>query len=119
MDGTRISQVVNNLLENAIIHTPDGGSITVSAGYSGPTGSEMVRVAVADSGPGIQSEDLARVFDRFFRGGPSRARATGGVGLGLTIAKQLVEVHGGTIHVESIIPKGGQVRFRTARHPAI
>ena len=111
MDGTRISQVVDNLLENAIIHTPDGGGITVSAGYSGPTGSEMVRVAVADSGPGIQSEDLARVFDRFFRADPSRARATGGVGLGLTIAKQLVEVHGGTIHVESIVPTGARFVF--------
>jgi len=111
MDGTRISQVVNNLLENAIIHTPDGGSITVSVGYSGPTGSEMVRVAVADSGPGIQSEDLARVFDRFFRADPSRARATGGVGLGLTIAKQLVGVHGGTIHVESIVPTGARFVF--------
>ena len=111
MDGTRISQVVNNLLENAIIHTPDGGSITVSVGYNGPTGSEMVRVAVADSGPGIQSEDLARVFDRFFRADPSRARATGGVGLGLTIAKQLVEVHGGTIHVESIVPTGARFVF--------
>ena len=111
MDGTRISQVVNNLLENAIIHTPDGGSITVSVGYSGPTGSEMVLVAVADSGPGIQSEDLARVFDRFFRADPSRARATGGVGLGLTIAKQLVEVHGGTIHVESIVPTGARFVF--------
>ena len=111
MDGTRISQVVNNLLENAIIHTPDGGSITVSVGYSGTTGSEMVRVAVADSGPGIQSEDLARVFDRFFRADPSRARATGGVGLGLTIAKQLVEVHGGTIHVESIVPTGARFVF--------
>ena len=111
MDGTRISQVVNNLLENAIIHTPDGGSITVSVGYSGTTGSEMVRVAVADSGPGIQSEDLARVFDRFFRADPSRARATGGVGLGLTIAKQLVEVHGGTIHVESVVPTGARFVF--------
>lgn len=111
MDGTRISQVVNNLLENAIIHTPDGGGITVNAGYSGATGSEMVRVAVADSGPGIQSEDLARVFDRFFRADPSRTRATGGVGLGLTIAKQLVEVHGGTIHVESIVPMGARFVF--------
>lgn len=111
MDGIRISQVVNNLLENAIIHTPDGGSITVSVGYSGPTGSEMVRVAVADSGPGIQSEDLARVFDRFFRADPSRARATGGVGLGLTIAEQLVEAHGGTIHVESIVPTGARFVF--------
>ena len=70
MDGTCISRVVNNLLGNVIIHTPGGGSITVSASYSGPTGSEKVRVAVDDSGPGIQSEDLARVFYRFFRADP-------------------------------------------------
>ncbi len=108
MDSTRISQVVNNLLENAIIHTPEGGSVTVSAGASG---NGMVRVAVADTGPGIQSEDLLRVFDRFFRADASRSRATGGVGLGLTIAKELVEVHGGTIYVENVVPSGARFVF--------
>ena len=108
MDGTRISQVVNNLLENAIIHTPEGGSVVVSAGSGGDG---MVRVAVADTGRGIPSEDLSRVFDRFFRADPSRNRATGGVGLGLTIAKQLVEVHGGTIHVENVVPYGARFVF--------
>ena len=108
MDGTRISQVVNNLLENAIIHTPEGGSVVVSAGTSGDG---MVRVAVADTGPGIQSQDILRVFDRFFRADASRSRATGGVGLGLTIAKQLVEVHGGTIHVENVVPSGARFVF--------
>ena len=108
MDSTRISQVVNNLLENAIIHTPEGGSVTVSAGASGDG---MVRVAVADTGPGIQSEDLLRVFDRFFRADASRSRATGGVGLGLTIAKELVEVHGGTIYVENVVPSGARFVF--------
>lgn len=108
MDGTRISQVVNNLLENAIIHTPEGGSVVVSAGSGG---NGMVRVAVADTGRGIPSEDLSRVFDRFFRADPSRNRATGGVGLGLTIAKQLVEVHGGAIHVENVVPYGARFVF--------
>ena len=108
MDGTRISQVVNNLLENAIIHTPDGGRIAVSAGTSGDG---MVRVAVADTGRGIPAEDLDRVFDRFFRADPSRARATGGAGLGLTIAKQLVEVHGGNIHAERVVPSGARFVF--------
>ena len=108
MDGTRISQVVNNLLENAIIHTPEGGSVTVSAGESDDG---MVRVAVADTGTGIQSEDLLRVFDRFFRADASRSRATGGVGLGLTIAKELVEVHGGTIYVENVVPSGARFIF--------
>lgn len=108
MDSTRISQVVNNLLENAIIHTPEGGSVTVT---SGTDQGRMVRVAVADSGTGISSEDLLRVFDRFFRADASRSRATGGVGLGLTIAKQLVEAHGGSIHVESVVPNGARFVF--------
>ena len=108
MDGTRISQVVNNLLENAITHSPEGGSVVGSAGASGDG---MVRVAVSDTGRGIPSEDLSRVFDRFFRSDASRSRATGGVGLGLTIAKQLVEVHGGTIHVENVVPFGARFVF--------
>ena len=105
MDGTRISQVVNNLLENAIIHTPEGGSVVVTAGVAGDS---MVRVAVADTGRGIPPEDLHRVFDRFFRADPSRSRATGGVGLGLTIAKQLIEAHGGSISVDNVVPTGAR-----------
>ncbi len=71
----------------------------------------MVPVAVADTGPGIPAEDLGRVFDRFFRADPSRSRATGGAGLGLTIAKQLVEVHGGSIRVENVVPSGARFVF--------
>lgn len=108
MDSTRISQVVNNLLENAIIHTPEGGSVAVTAGVAGDG---MVRMAVADTGGGIPPGDLDRVFDRFFRADPSRARATGGVGLGLTIAKQLVEAHGGSISVDNIVPSGARFVF--------
>lgn len=102
MDRTRISQVAGNLLENAIINTPEGGSITLSAGLAGTglAGNE-VQVTVADTGPGIASEELPRIFDRFYRVDPSRARATGGAGLGLTIARHLVESHGGVIWVES------------------
>ena len=105
MDVTRISQVVNNLLENAIIHTPEGGSVAVTAEVAGDG---MIRVTVADTGRGIPPEDLERVFDRFFRADPSRARATGGVGLGLTIAKQLVESHGGSIRVDNVAPSGAR-----------
>ena len=108
MDATRISQVVNNLLENAIIHTPDGGSVSVTAGAAG---GGMARVTVTDTGTGIPAEDLGRVFDRFFRADPSRARATGGVGLGLTIAKQLVEAHGGSISVVNVMPTGARFVF--------
>ena len=108
MDATRISQVVNNLLENAIVHTPEGGSVTLIAENAGDG---KVRVAVSDTGRGIPPQDLDRVFERFYRADPSRSRATGGAGLGLTIAKQLVEVHGGTIHVESVVPSGARFVF--------
>ena len=103
MDRTRISQVVANLLENAIRHTPEGGAVALTA-ESGAPG--MVRIAVSDTGEGIPAEDLPNVFDRFYRADPSRTRVTGGVGLGLTIAKQLVEAHGGTITARSE-PGGG------------
>ena len=108
MDATRIAQVVSNLLENAITHTPEGGSVTLSAGAAG---GGKVRVAVADTGSGIPPQDQDRVFDRFYRADPSRSRATGGAGLGLTIARQLVEVHGGTIHVENVVPSGARFVF--------
>ena len=120
MDSTRISQVVNNLLENAVIHTPAGGSVTVTAGVDGD---RLVRVAVADTGQGIPADDLTRVFDRFFRADASRSRATGGVGLGLTIAKQLVEAHGGSIHVENVVPTGARFVFElpitVSNNPAV
>ena len=97
MDRTRIAQVVGNLLENAIVHTPEGGQVTVVA----VADARSARVTVADSGEGVPPEELSRIFERFHRADPSRSRATGGAGLGLTIAKQLVEAHGGTIRAES------------------
>ena len=105
MDRTRVSQVVANLLENAIRHTPEGGSVGLTAGPGAPG---MVRITVSDTGEGIPPDDLPNVFDRFYRADPSRARATGGVGLGLTIARQLVEAHGGTISARSE-PSGGAI----------
>lgn len=103
MDRTRITQVLNNLLSNAIRHTPDDGNITVS----GKTVAlSTVRITVSDSGEGITPEDLPFIFDRFYRADPSRTRSTGGAGLGLTIAKQLLEAHGGTISVENNTESG-------------
>ena len=87
LDPTRISQVVGNLLDNALTHTPEGGSVTVSA----RAGAGAVEVQVDDTGPGIAPDDLQRIFDRFYRADPSRSRSTGGTGLGLTIARRLVE----------------------------
>ncbi len=109
MDPTRISQVVDNLLDNALTHTPEGGSVTVVAGLSGEGWAE---VSITDTGRGIPEEDLPRLFDRFYRADPSRSRTTGGAGLGLTIAKQLVEAHGGTIDANSQLGEGSTFYFR-------
>ena len=108
MDRTRIAQVVGNLLENAITHTPEGGNVTVLAEA---TGGAAVRVTVVDTGPGMSESDAGLVFERFYRVDPSRARSTGGAGLGLTIARQLVEAHGGSIHAESEIGAGSRFVF--------
>ena len=94
-------------LENAIRHTPSGGVVTVSAKVE----ESLARVMVADSGEGIAPEAVAHVFERFYRVDPSRTRTTGGVGLGLTIAKQLVEAHGGSIRAASTTGKGSRFIF--------
>ena len=107
VDRNRVDQVIHNLVENAIRHTPPGGRVTLSTARA----SGMARITVADSGPGIPPEFLPRLFDRFYRADPSRARATGGVGLGLSIAKQLVEAHGGRLWAESTPGAGSRFIF--------
>jgi len=107
VDPERIGQVLRNLLSNAIIHTPEGGRITVELKDEG----HELRLAVVDTGAGIPPDDLPYVFERFYRVDRSRVRATGGAGLGLTIARRLVEAHGGTIEVESELSKGSRFTF--------
>ena len=102
VDPQRIGQVLRNLLDNALTHTPSGGEITVAAHAEG----QWVEVGVRDTGSGIAAEDLPYVFERFYRADKSRSRATGGAGLGLAIARQLVEAHGGRIWVESTEGEG-------------
>lgn len=107
IDRERIGQVLRNLLSNALAHTPTGGEIRVSAARENGD----VRVAVSDTGEGIAPEDLPHVFDRFYRADRSRARQTGGYGLGLAIVRQLVLSHGGTITVKSEMGRGSTFSF--------
>jgi signal transduction histidine kinase len=107
MDVRRIGRVLNNLVANAIQHTPAGGYVAVKAKYL----AGWVNVEVWDTGEGISAEDKAHVFERFFRGEKSRNRTTGGAGLGLAIAKGIIEAHGGQIGVESNPQNGSRFFF--------
>ena len=95
-DATALRQVLANLVENAVRHTTDG-TVSVRA-WRSPAGAHL---AVSDSGTGIAPEHLSRIFERFYRVDPARARADGGTGLGLAIVKHLVEAHGGRVAAES------------------
>lgn len=106
-DPDRIRQVLHNLLNNAITHTPSGGTIAMEARLL----DGFIEISVKDSGEGIPAEELPNIFERFYRVDKSRARTTGGYGLGLTIAKRIVEAHGGTIQVTSELGKGSRFAF--------
>ncbi len=101
-DVQRLAQVLGNLLSNALRHTPEAGQVEVRV-WADAAGSHL---AVRDTGEGIAPDDLAHLFERFYRADPARTRADGGTGLGLAIARQLVEAHGGTIAVESAVGAG-------------
>jgi signal transduction histidine kinase len=112
VDVDRVGQVLTNLLQNALRHTSAMGQIRVAAeAMKHPGGASEVVVSVADTGSGISAEDLPYVFDRFYRADKSRTRASGGTGIGLALAKQLVEAHSGRIWVESIIGQGSTFYF--------
>jgi len=96
-DPARLSQVIGNLLLNAIRHTPASGTLTLSA----QADEHAIVIRLQDTGEGIAAEHLPFVFERFYRADPSRARETGGAGLGLAIARAIVEAHNGTIAVNS------------------
>ncbi|MBN1316545.1 MAG: HAMP domain-containing protein [Anaerolineales bacterium] len=106
-DWRRVNQVMGNLISNALRHTPKGGKITITAAAV----KGKILITVQDTGAGIPPADLPRVFDRFWRGEKSRSRASGGIGLGLAIAKQLVNLHGGSIGVESETGNGSTFWF--------
>jgi signal transduction histidine kinase len=97
VDPDRMAQVLGNLLSNALRYTPEGGTVTLAASLL----EHEVEIRVQDTGPGIAAEDIQHVFDRFYRADKSRQRDSGGLGLGLAIAKSIVENHGGRIWAES------------------
>ncbi|CAL9546780.1 Sensor histidine kinase RcsC [Actinosynnema sp. ALI-1.44] len=107
-DPVRLRQAVRNLVTNALRYTPPGGTVTVT----GTRSDGHVVIEVADTGVGIDPDDLPHVFDRFWRADKSRSRATGGSGLGLAITKHLVEAHGGTVEVTSAVGEGSTFRLR-------
>ena len=92
-----------NLLENAVRYSPEGSTVKVAVGRNG---GNRAQVVVADQGIGMPKEELEHIFERFHRGDPSRNRETGGFGLGLAIAKALVEAYGGTISADSEVGRG-------------
>lgn len=97
VDRERLEQVFVNLLDNALKNTPPGGEIAITA----RTIDDRVEIILSDTGIGIPSEHLARIFERFYRVDPARSRNQGGTGLGLAITKHIIQLHGGTIDVAS------------------
>ncbi|HUG34127.1 MAG TPA: ATP-binding protein [Anaerolineales bacterium] len=110
VDTTRIIEVLRNLLTNALRYTPDQGEIIVGVAESTIGEERGVTVFLRDSGAGIESADLSRIFDRFYKSSDS-----GGMGLGLSIAKYLVEAHGGRIWAESQARQGTKISFLLPR----
>jgi two-component system OmpR family sensor kinase/two-component system sensor histidine kinase BaeS len=103
IDPVRIREVITNLLSNALHHTPRGGSVSVRADADTD---RRLSITVRDTGRGMTAEEIARAFDRFYKGTESR-----GSGLGLTIARSLVAAHGGEIHAESAPGQGTVIAF--------
>ncbi len=113
VDPERMGQVIGNLLDNALRHTPPGGTVTLSCRRS----DRWIEYAVTDTGEGVPAEHLPHLFDRFYRVDSARDRNHGGSGIGLAIAKALVEAHGGEISATSPGPGAGSTF--TVRLPAV
>ncbi|QPC84939.1 HAMP domain-containing protein [Phototrophicus methaneseepsis] len=114
IDSERMVQVLGNLVANALRHTPSGSSITLMAQEK----SEQVELRVQDTGAGIVPEDLPKIFDRFYRSDPSRQTESGESGLGLAIARSIVEAHRGTITAESTLGQGTTMIIRLPAYKA-
>lgn len=113
-DPLRLAQILGNLVENALRYTPAGGSVTLSAAVVGAP--QMLRLTVADTGPGMAAEEAARIFERFYRTDRARTRETGGSGLGLAIVQRLVAAQGGSVSVESELGRGSRFHVLLPLH---
>ncbi len=107
-DPVRLRQVIDNLLANVRAHTPPGTTATVRVDQDG----ETAEIVVKDTGPGMPTDEAARVFERFYRADASRARSHGGSGLGLSIVAAIVTAHGGTVSAKSAVGEGMTVTVR-------
>src|SRR5206468_724304 len=107
-DSDRVALVITNLLTNAIYYNKDQGEIRISVKQD----RGAITLKVADTGLGISADNLPHVFERFWRADPSRSRANGRTGLGLAIAKSIVEAHGGSIETVSELNKGSTFTLR-------
>jgi two-component system OmpR family sensor kinase len=113
-DAARLRQVVDNLLVNAVRHSPEHGGVEVRLAPDGPD----AVIEVADHGPGVPDADATRIFEPFFRADISRARTTGGAGLGLAIVAAIARAHGGTVGVRRNANGGARFWVRVPAHPA-
>ncbi len=106
-DPDMLNRVFDNLCSNAVRYTPAGGRVTIDAMVQGT----MVLIAVTDSGKGIPTQALPRIFDRFYRADPARQTTTGGSGLGLAIVQAIIESHGGQVFAENVPKAGARICF--------
>ena len=112
MNVSKISRVLDNLVSNALRHTPEDGHIWITAVRR----DSSVEISVKDDGPGFNPKDIPRLFEQFYRGEEARSRTTGGAGLGLAIARGIVEAHGGQIWAENVPGAGAKVTFSPFRN---
>ena len=108
VDPGRMTQVLTNILDNAIRHTLKGGRIVLAARQQ----HDQIELSILDSGPGLHTDDINHIFDRFYRTDPSRQREDGGSGLGLAIARSIVQVHGGQLSAQSEAGQGLKIMIR-------
>jgi signal transduction histidine kinase len=106
-DGVKINIALSNLVKNALQYTDPGGRVTIKTGED----AGYLKVSVTDNGIGIPAKDLPRVFERFFQVETHLTRRYGGMGLGLSVAKAMIELHGGRIWAESEVGKGSTFTF--------